>query len=117
MNKLTYKFTISKTYDIVTDDSASRGDFAESGYEYKNEKHTLRSVLSEIRESGCLDNFQDNQTSQSLYCDDYDTDMYTGDETTYALHIDGSERAMKRLNKVIKQIYFKGKKSWKSLKL
>ena len=95
------KFKVSKTYDIVTEESASQGDTAESGFVFESRLMGLRQVLEEINSLGYYNNFQPKDLSQSLYGVYAETDMYSGDETTEALHIDGSPRAMVRLNKIL----------------
>lgn len=95
-------FTVSRTYDIVTPESAQQGDFSESGYVYEPKKMTIRDVLSEINSLGYFENLQDHNGSQSLYAADAYTDYHDGSETREALHIDASERVMRRLTQLLK---------------
>jgi len=95
-------FTVSRTYDIVTPESAEQGDVSESGYVYEPEKMTLRDVLSEIKSLGYFENLQDYNGSQSLYGVDADIDAADGSETREALHIDASERVMRRLTQLLR---------------
>ena len=93
-------FTVSKTYDIVTPESAKEGDYAESGWEFMSAKMTLADVLREVEGlGGC--SIQSYENEVSLYGYDSVRDMHDGSETTYALHIKGSPRAIKRLSSVI----------------
>lgn len=96
------EYTVSKTYSVVTPESAKDGDYAETGFEWEDKKMTLSDVLSEINELGFYENLQGRGGSESLYGVDSDTDYKTGEETTYALHIDGSKEAMLKLAEKLK---------------
>jgi hypothetical protein len=97
-------FTVAKTYAIVTEDSAARGDYAEHGYIYDAKPMSLREIMQEIDNLGSceIDKVFDNTIR--LYGIDSITDYEDTSETTEALHIRGSKRAMKRLEKVLKLI-------------
>ena len=97
-------FNVSKTYDVVTPESASRGDTAENDFVYESRPMTLKQVLEEVQSLGYCENFQPGSGSQSLYgVDPSDVDYSTGAETREALHIDGSDRAMARLNALLEK--------------
>jgi len=106
-------FTVSKTYEIVTPESAEEGDVEDRGFEYEKTKMTLCEVIKEIENLGGFD-FDTNPitlaeivrrgnagASLTLYAMDSHTNYRTGAETSYALHIKGSPRAMKRLGQIL----------------
>jgi hypothetical protein len=79
--------TFRVTYDIVTEESATDGDVAESGfYSRGGWKHddpsewTLHDVVSEFGRNGLQDG------GSSFYSIDSDTNYRTGKETNYAVH-------------------------------
>lgn len=87
-------YTVSKTYDIVTPESAQDGDVAESGFEFENEPMSLREVIEEVdgigADVGGSDGF-------SFYGVDAQEDYRTGESTTYAVHVKANAHNMKRL--------------------
>lgn len=97
------EYTVSKTYGVVTPESAKEGDYSEQGFEWEDKKMTLDDVLSAINELGYYENFQGTGGSESLYGTDAEQDFKTGEETTYALHIDGSKEAMLKLAAKLKE--------------
>lgn len=102
---MTKLFQVSKTYDIVTIESASRGDYAESGFVYESTSMTLRELVQELNSIGGLENFQANDISQSLYSIDPDIDYSTGDERNEAIHIKANPRVMKRFNRIFPKLF------------
>ena len=94
-------FIVSKTYEIVTPESAEEGDAEERGFEFENTKMTLAEVLSEVRDLGSH-HVQSNRSTQiSLYGQGEYVDYSTGDTKTYALHIRGPSRAISRLEDIL----------------
>ena len=77
------RFTVSKTYDVV----------------FKDQKMDLRDVLREVEDMGAVEpQFQKNL----IRMHSADAHNRTGDETSYGLHIRGSESALRRLWKLLK---------------
>lgn len=75
------------TYDIVTPESASDGESAESGfYSRGGWKHddpsdwTLQEIVSQFGRNGLEDG------GSSFYSIDTDTNYRTGEDTSYAVH-------------------------------
>jgi len=95
-------YKVSKTYDVVTPESAEQGDFSESGFVYEEKSVDLTELLEEIKELGYYENYHPKQKHQSLYGEP-DTDLYTGADTTYALHVRGSKEAMSALDAVLEK--------------
>jgi hypothetical protein len=104
---------VGKTYDVVTPESAEEGEFEDSGWEFEPKMMTISEALSEIRELG---NFEFSvyppqlrgrgyERQLTVYGVDSDEDYTTGAETRYALHIRGSEPAMRRLLALLKKRY------------
>lgn len=109
----TQHFTVSKTYEVVTPESAEEGDVEDRGFEYEKTKMSLRDLIREIEDLGSFEFDSSPMTiaeivrrgnagaSLTLYTMDSDTDYGTGAETSYALHVKGSPRAMKRLGEIL----------------
>jgi hypothetical protein len=93
-------FTVSKTFQVVTQESASRGDFSEDGFEFEDSSMSLRDLLDEVNSLGYFE-VNGDSSRLDLYGVDPDTDYQTGDETTFCLHIDGPSRAVARLKRLI----------------
>ncbi len=79
--------TFHVTYDVVTEESAEQGDYAESGfYSRGGWKHddpsewTLREVVSEFGRNSLENNGSWFSTVDS------DTDYRTGEDTSYSVH-------------------------------
>lgn len=94
-------FIVSKTYEIVTPESAEEGDVEERGFEFENTKMTLAEVLYEVKDLGSHVVQRDGSTRISLYGQGESVDYRTGDTTTYALHIRGPSRAISRLEDIL----------------
>lgn len=72
---------ISKTFDVVTHESAENGEAAEFGFVYENEPFTFRELVREIEVGGFTRN------GATTWLDGYaETDYRTGEVTTEALH-------------------------------
>lgn len=97
-------FTVCKTFCVVSVESAKRGDYSDHGYEFERRAMTLKEVISEVNQLGTFENFRPESASQDLYGVDVDRCYQSGDETTYALHIEGAARHMKRLNRILKGV-------------
>lgn len=85
-------FSISKTYQTITPESAEDGDFADSGFEFENVEYTFRELVGEMREyletsSYPLSNGENDFWVSSGF---ETTDYATGEETSYSLHFDRS---------------------------
>ena len=82
--------TLTKTYSIITEESAEHGDFAETGFEFKYQPATVRDVVDALRE--CL------ETSCVPLCEtghncwastNPEQDIFSGEWTTYTYHVEG----------------------------
>jgi len=91
------KFKVSKTYQVITPESAEIGDHADQGFEYENNEFTLRELLKEIENGGFVEN-----SGRWLSTVDPERDYQTGEETFYNLHIETSERNYERICKLAK---------------
>ena len=79
--------SVSKTYDVVTEESAEYGDFAESGFEFQSVPYTFRELVDEMREymePSCSPIGENDFWVTSEASQDY----RTGDYTSYSLHFD-----------------------------
>lgn len=76
---------ITKTYDVVTEESAEHGDFADSGFVYKDQPYGFRELIETIEFGG----FNEPDSSHGVprwLSTAPDQDYRTGDYTTYSLH-------------------------------
>lgn len=89
------KFLVSKTYNIITPESVENGDFAESGFEYKNLEMDLRSLIDEIKDGGFTEN-----AGRWLSTPDPERDFQTGEEIYYNLHIETTPKNYDRICKL-----------------
>jgi hypothetical protein len=106
-------FKVSKTYDVITEESAAEGEVAESGFVYEATNMTLREVLSELEDLGAIEPSSwplhveklgrfGKKAKVSFYQVDASTDYRTGDETQEAIHIKAEPGAMRRLITILK---------------
>ena len=84
------KLLLSETYDIVTAESAINGSTTEDGFITKDAEVDLHEAIEAIENLGA-----DHHGGNSFYAADSTFDMYTGETERRAIHIGGSERAMK----------------------
>lgn len=93
-------FTVSKTFDLVTPESAEDGESAESGFVFEDYRMTMRETLRAIRDAGG-GHLQRTYDGLTLYVYDAEVDYRTGDSTTYALHVVASPRNIARLARFV----------------
>ena len=87
--KVGQKFTMDKTYEIITPKSAEQGDAEERGFEYKDQEFdTLWDMAKEIRDAGATEPSEyGHGTPHTWYSTvDPDRDYKTGEETYYSFH-------------------------------
>lgn len=95
-------YNVTLTIDIVTPESASEGRIASTETRLEDADMTLSQVLDTIKdEIGSFQNFSPGSWSQVLQSTGVDTDYYTGNETSNAMHISGSPRAMQKLSDIL----------------
>lgn len=103
MPKLNEIFTVSQTYQCVTPESAESGDFSDSGYEFKNKKYSLRDILHELKNQG-RGHIQSGMGRIDIYGWSYTSDYSTAEDTTRCLHINASERLIRRLSNILEKL-------------
>lgn len=89
----------SITYDIVTEESAKEGDYAESGYEIDPDVEDLESIIRTAESYGIHPGISG---SDSWYSEGQ-MDMHSGDTTSYAAHIswpDGSPLTRREVQQI-----------------
>lgn len=88
---------IRTSYDVVTPESAEFGDCAERGwYDEEGQTFTFAEAVRFLRSHAAY--FSGTQYwSHGWYSSLPHEDYRTGSETTYAYHVEGSERAKQRL--------------------
>jgi hypothetical protein len=98
------KYTMSKTYEVITPESAEQGDAEERGFEYEDKEFdTLWDMAREIREAGATEPSSSGpMTSHDWYSTvDPDRNYKTGEETYYSFHPNVTDEEMKELNQLI----------------
>jgi hypothetical protein len=80
------EFELDVTYDVVTPESAERGDYEESGYESEGLKfNSLAEMALHMKEHGASGGEQGGDAS--WYTADPEIDYQSGHETTYGFHV------------------------------
>jgi soluble cytochrome b562 len=115
---------MSKTYQIITPESAKEGDFSETGFEYEDQGFdSLYEMADEIRNEGYVEPSDSGEPNKSTWYTTVDPvrDYSTGEETYYSFHpkLSSGEEAkeLKRLlNLDRRKFYDKKDKAEGSLK-
>jgi hypothetical protein len=92
---------VSKTYAVVTQESASNGDYADHGYCFSPMLLRLKDTLDTIDSLGAVE-IQESTNHIDFYAIDPDTDMHDGSETTYHVRVKAHPRVLKRILNLIK---------------
>lgn len=78
---------VSRTYEVITPDSAEQGEAAEQGYEFEDVPHTFRELVDlmqthrEPSEWPCT-----NPSAWVWFTSDEDTDFRTGEARRTSIH-------------------------------
>jgi hypothetical protein len=78
--------TISKTYEIVTPESAESGDVQDSGFLTEAESVTFRELVSMMRDFPCPSCSPASGNENEWLSSYPETDFRTGEEETQSLH-------------------------------
>jgi hypothetical protein len=90
-----YKFTVSKTFSVVTPESAEHGDYDHHGYIFEDQLYTLKEVLNLLLNEGYYLTYSiPGLIFEQL---DPDIDYSNGNETYKYIHVRGKEQNLKRL--------------------
>ena len=100
-------YYMSKTYEIVTEESAAAGDAADRGFEYEdNEFDSLWDMAKEIVDGGGGFEASDSRRPPEVgtwYSSEPTQDQDTGGWTTYSFHPEGlTEAETQRLDELIR---------------
>ena len=81
------------SYQVITEESREIGDVAESGFEREDREIELDNIESLISDWGCLEQDSTGPVDSCTWWQtvDADTDIMTGDDTLYGLHIHGDD--------------------------
>lgn len=90
----------SKTYEIITPESALHGDFEESGFEFENVEITTDQAVEMVQET--LGYFEGVGSFPTIYGTDAEQDL-DGTVTAYALHFEGTEFELARLKALLEK--------------
>jgi hypothetical protein len=90
---------VSKTYALITEESAENGDIEDSGFEYQDYEDNIVEAVARIeKELGYFDGLESFPT---IYGCDGSVDYSDGSVTTYALHFDGSAEELTELKALL----------------
>jgi hypothetical protein len=78
---------VSKTYQVVSEESAQHGDFADQGFEYQDKELTLRELVDELEYFLHTSEPQGEATQYTWVISDSEQCFRTGDYTSYGLHL------------------------------
>lgn len=94
-------FQVSKTYEVITPESAEYGETEEKGFEYQDREFDLRELLEEIKNGGFVElsssniNYEKNNseiTNNWISTVDAEQNYLTGSRTYYGLHVNTTGR-------------------------
>ncbi len=104
---------ISKTYDIVTPESAEQGDVADSGFEFADVRVTeyrAQEIRKQLRDLACPRLNDWDHGGATVYADEaYIRDYRTAESVSEALHFTFESPAEARAFRKIWNRYFGGK--------
>jgi len=94
---------ISETYQIVTEESAIDGDYAESGFNFEGRKFGFRELVEYIQDEGFgqTSSWPARVTDWLSTVDD-EVDYQTGERTSKNLHFDGPPHQLKYWEKAMR---------------
>ena len=91
---------ISKTYEIVTEESAEQGEAAESGFVFEDQPCGFRELLDTIKADGFAYPDSSHGVPRWLYTES-EVNYRTGEHTTYALHPARDKQSMRYWDKAM----------------
>lgn len=97
---------ISKTYEIVTEESAERGDFEETGFVFKGQPYGFRELIETIESDGFCHSDSSHGVPRWLYTES-EVNYRTGEHTTYALHPARDKQSMRYWDKAMAFLGYK----------
>jgi hypothetical protein len=91
--------TVSRTYQVITPESAEQGDVAESGFDFQSEPVTFRELIDIIDRDGFREcSYSPVSGSVDEWLTTYpEQDYRDGSYTSYSLHFDHGQHS--RYNK------------------
>jgi hypothetical protein len=96
--------SLSVSFDVVTEESAEHGDFAETGWVVEGERVTFREALSEIGSRGYPVGIHVRHDALTIF-HEAEADYRTGEHTSEATHVQGDRRAVARLARIVSRKY------------
>lgn len=87
-----HHYMVSKTYEVVTDESAEQGDFADHGFEFESKKYdSLRDLIEDNRNESWIEWSSSHVRGDEWLISEADQDQHTGEYRSYGLHIKRSD--------------------------
>jgi hypothetical protein len=105
-------FNVSKTFQIITPESAKNGDFEKTGFVYQDQKMSLSEILKEIYNNGfselsCsnIDHMENSKNKNHVWFDTIDPEQNRNyfekmEMKYYSLHINCQERHFYKICKL-----------------
>ncbi len=97
---------ISKTYEVVTEESAARGEPEESGFLFKGQPCGFRELIETIKADGF--HYPDSSHGMPRWLStEPELDYRTGDYTTYSLHPARDKQSLRYWDKAMAFLGYK----------
>lgn len=97
---------ISKTYEVVTEESAEQGDFEETGFVFKDQPCGFRELIETIEHGGFCHSDSSHGVPRWLYTES-EVNYRTGEYTSYALHPARDKQSMRYWDKAMAFLGYK----------
>ncbi len=94
LSRYTKRFSVSKTYEIHTEESRAEGDAAERGFEFENQPYTLDQLVSELSDGGYVHLSSTLVDGRTWASTEGTEDFQTGEDTVYSLFIKNEDGSM-----------------------
>ena len=101
------KVTLSATYEIVTEESAESGEFAECGFLWEDVPHTFREIVDVI-ESGGFIYPSCSHGAPNWLSSEPEIDYTTGESETRSIHPGKGARSQRYWEKAVRHLQEKG---------
>lgn len=92
------------SYSEITPESASRGDFSETGWDTEpSNDWSIEDIVQAVKSQG-FEYMQNNGTSLDIYSGFYIADYKTGTERETCIHINATEDQINKIELLIKAV-------------
>ena len=78
---------ITKTYQIITEESAENGEFAESGFIFESVEYSFREIVDLLKDNGgTMSSYPSKGSIYDWLCGNPDIDYITGNQEMTSIH-------------------------------